>query len=272
MNEQLIEKKAAQKARELLAEEKQQKELKEAEFREWMEKEKQKENNDKPVKAAKTKKATKVTKPAASKKVAAKPAKPVVLVVRMSGCVVEDINSYHDLTTSVNVVTIGATTDSTSATTSNTARSSTAQWAEKGESGRVKEAWAAEVEGRGDNATTGALVVQGGAGIAKSLKTSDRSLKEDITSLDDAVGFINSLRPVLYRFKYGNGEAKSMGLVAQDGLDLCQEYGMPEGLVLKWDDHYTLDYSQLLAPLIRCNQQLFYMLTEMAEHLERLEK
>ncbi|KAJ3271968.1 hypothetical protein HK104_004597, partial [Borealophlyctis nickersoniae] len=134
------------------------------------------------------------------------------------------------------------------------------------------------------NSTTGALTVSGGVGIAKKLyvgstitctsltQTSDRNLKEDITALDDAVGFVNSLQPVSYRFKRNSRKDKSMGLIAQDVLTACKKYTMPGDLVKEeLDGHYTLDYSQLLAPLIRSHQQMFNMLITLAARLERLE-
>ncbi|KAJ3278915.1 hypothetical protein HK104_001926, partial [Borealophlyctis nickersoniae] len=114
------------------------------------------------------------------------------------------------------------------------------------------------------SATTGALVVAGGVGIAKSLKvgttitctslsqTSDKNLKEDITDLDNTYGFINALRP--------------------DILAVCRAYKMPEDLVKQESDgYYSLDYSQLLAPMIRCQQGLFDMIVTLMERVAKLE-
>ncbi|KAJ3245735.1 hypothetical protein HK104_007937, partial [Borealophlyctis nickersoniae] len=102
--------------------------------------------------------------------------------------------------------------------------------------------------------------------------TSDRNAKEDIGTLDDTVGFINALQPVSYRFKGNSREAKAMGLIAQDVLEVSKRYGIPEGLVRETDGRYTLDYSQLIAPLIRSQQQMYFMMLTLEERINQLEQ
>ncbi|KAJ3267849.1 hypothetical protein HK104_005591, partial [Borealophlyctis nickersoniae] len=135
------------------------------------------------------------------------------------------------------------------------------------------------------SATTGALVVNGGWGIAKRLRvsttitctsltqTSDRNLKKEIEPLSDkALQFILSLRPVSYKFKRNPKISKSMGLIAQDVETACLESSMPSELVKCENGTYGIQYAQLIAPLIRAVQQQNDLIELLSLKLERLER
>ncbi|KAL7680590.1 putative intramolecular chaperone auto-processing domain-containing protein [Plasmopara halstedii] len=82
-------------------------------------------------------------------------------------------------------------------------------------------------------------------------KSSDRRLKENITSISISLEYYDKLEPVSYNWK-GESKAK-LGLIAQDAMKVCGEMVsiMPnENMTAEGDNdlegyQYTLDYSQL---------------------------
>ncbi|WII70684.1 tail fiber domain-containing protein [Bdellovibrio sp. 22V] len=92
-----------------------------------------------------------------------------------------------------------------------------------------------------------------------TIQTSDRRLKKDIQDLNVGLRFINSLRPV--SFKWRSDEPSSApthwGLIAQELHDQVNREGTDNvGVVSKKDDYYGVNYSELVGPLINAVKEL----------------
>jgi trimeric autotransporter adhesin len=100
---------------------------------------------------------------------------------------------------------------------------------------------------------------------------SDRRLKDNIRALDDAtVGNLLKLRPVSYTWrdpKYGTGE--KLGFIAQEVEEV-----MPALITTATDAKKTksMDYTQLISPLVKGFQTLFHDVKELLTRVEKNEK
>lgn len=117
---------------------------------------------------------------------------------------------------------------------------------------------------------------------------SDRRLKNHIDTIDkpNAVSFIKSLNPVLYSFKSDQDNEKHLGFYAQDVKDsdiwdtsIVRESSNINGTEDNFDNIFTLDYTQLHAPVIAALQSaldkidtLESRISELEDYIETLKK
>ncbi|MBO9667014.1 MAG: tail fiber domain-containing protein [Bdellovibrio sp.] len=98
-----------------------------------------------------------------------------------------------------------------------------------------------------------------------TIQTSDRRLKTDIKDIDLGLDFINSLQPMSYKWKADFGKENSKthwGFMAQDLESQVQKSlrsENPVGLIShdNKDEYYGVNYSELIAPLVKAIQQLY---------------
>jgi len=173
---------------------------------------------------------------------------------------------------------------------------------------------------------SGALQVQGGLGISKSLftggnvlpaidntsaigstsnrwtavyavngtiQTSDENLKSDIKPLEIGLDFVKKLKPIAYKmprprtredkeeetFKLDKATEKlytahHMGVSAQQVREAIKYTGLKDfaGVVQAEDGTYMMNYSQLIAPLIKAIQELTEMREKDRESIKYLKK
>lgn len=81
---------------------------------------------------------------------------------------------------------------------------------------------------------------------------SDRRLKRDIRTIDDALGLILTLRGVSFQWKEQKGERRSYGFIAQEVKEVLPE------LVTRGPDgvHYALDYTNFVGILAQAIKEL----------------
>lgn len=84
------------------------------------------------------------------------------------------------------------------------------------------------------------------------LQTSDEREKTDIEPTKLGLDFINSLAPVSYRWREGEDKSAHQGVIAQNVLAAAE--GEPCGV--SGGDRLSLNYSELIGPLIRAVQEL----------------
>ncbi len=92
-------------------------------------------------------------------------------------------------------------------------------------------------------------------------ETSDMDKKQDIKDECLGLDFVNSLRPVTYKFKDGN-EVRH-GVVAQDVLRSLEKFD-GKGIVFQ-DSTLSIEYTQLISILIKSVQDLSAMLQKESE-------
>jgi hypothetical protein len=115
-----------------------------------------------------------------------------------------------------------------------------------------------------------------------TIQTSDVRKKREITDSDLGLDFINSLRPVSYRWKAGPDNDLHYGLIAQETEKAVDEAKTKAGnkvqpgeqVIISHDsktDVYGLKYTELLSPMIKAIQQLCDELTAFAARVIALE-
>lgn len=104
------------------------------------------------------------------------------------------------------------------------------------------------------------------------LTTSDENEKQDIVPLEAGLDFVNRLEPIRFRFKTGSVDTVHMGLGARSTRRLLEEEGMEAyGLVDGKDEPWGMNYSELVAPLIKAVQQLTQRVVELETRLAGVE-
>ena len=92
------------------------------------------------------------------------------------------------------------------------------------------------------------------------IQTSDKREKKDIETIKLGLNFINDLNPVSYKWKDGNNTNKKYGLIAQEVEESLIKNGIHNKKeIIKYDeesDRYGINYSELIAPLIKSVQEL----------------
>ena len=138
--------------------------------------------------------------------------------------------------------------------------------------------------GRNQNAGEGAIVAiaastgnwslwgngkVGGAGSFQN--TSDRRAKNNIEDINLGSDFIKKLKPVSYKLNEDTDNKTMFGFVAQDILEVLDEYGLNEknsSIVTpigpSTGSLYTMGMAELISPLVKAVQEL----TQRIEELE----
>lgn len=109
---------------------------------------------------------------------------------------------------------------------------------------------------------------------------SDRNIKTDIADSDLGLAFVNALRPVSYKMipALSNSGRTHYGLIAQEVEDVLTGLGKTSqqfaGLCKDKDDHgvdhYSLRYEQFIAALIKANQELSTLVSNLRADVETL--
>ena len=95
--------------------------------------------------------------------------------------------------------------------------------------------------------------------------------KKDIEDSDLGLSFINSVRPVKYKFKSDKQGSKSRyGIVAQEVIEVLKTIDKEDfaGIETSDPDKLGADYIQLVAPLIKAVQELSAQVESLKEQLE----
>lgn len=97
-----------------------------------------------------------------------------------------------------------------------------------------------------------------------TIQTSDKRLKKDISVLSLGEDFINSLNPVQYRWKTEeNDKTVHFGFIAQDVDKKLKDQKVGSNGVVNYDkasDRFGVNYSELIAPIVKSIQELFQRL------------
>lgn len=101
--------------------------------------------------------------------------------------------------------------------------------------------------------------------VIGTIQTSDSRYKSNIRDLTFGLDFVKSLRPVSYQWK-ADTSVTHFGLVAQEVENLLSplEYGMVQAGEIK-----GMNYSELIAPLVKAVQQLATKVEELEEQLRK---
>jgi hypothetical protein len=118
-----------------------------------------------------------------------------------------------------------------------------------------------------------------------SVESSDKKIKTDICDLSDdfCLYLINNLSPKSYKFNNATTPRTKYGFIAQEVEQLLNNIGMTTndcGLVCKSkpdepdgeDNHYGLNYLNLIAPIVKVIQNLNIKTQELEEEIEQLKK
>ena len=92
---------------------------------------------------------------------------------------------------------------------------------------------------------------------------SDRRLKEDITDFD--LNMARRLRPVQFHFK-GSDKIR-YGFIAQEVAEV-----MPDAVSENKDGYFTLNYNELIAPILALVQEQDKRITSLENRLKALEE
>ncbi len=120
-------------------------------------------------------------------------------------------------------------------------------------------------------AGTGAISMGGSLTVSGNLiNASDRRLKSDIAPLTSGLDLILKLNPVSYRLNSDLSGRAHFGLIAQEVVGVV---GAAHSLVTHdaAADQYGLSYHQLIAPLIRGEQELNAEITALKARVKQLE-
>lgn len=113
---------------------------------------------------------------------------------------------------------------------------------------------------------------------SSTISTSDRTLKNTITTSDLGLDFINQLKPVSYKFNDGTSGRIHYGLISQDVEDILTNIGKTgadfagfckdknsrietnadgsDSVIEEDGENYSLRYEEFIAPLIKAVQEL----------------
>ena len=111
------------------------------------------------------------------------------------------------------------------------------------------------------------------AGIAIPLTiTSDRRAKKEITQSDLGLDFINDLNPVSYIRIKDQEKSKEYGFIAQEIEAIFLSKGVGKTSFIKVDDkgNYSLRYNDLIAILVKANQELSNKINKQGAVIESL--
>ena len=103
---------------------------------------------------------------------------------------------------------------------------------------------------------------------------SDQRLKASIQPLDAGLDFIKELAPVTYRYKHDARGADVFGLLAQDISMVLNKYGMENNRLVTSNpvsDYLSVNYLDLVAPMIKAIQELDEAAAEKDERIATLE-
>ncbi len=120
------------------------------------------------------------------------------------------------------------------------------------------------------------LDVNGAVNATEFITVSDKRLKEDVKESKLGLDFINDLKPVSYKMK--NDNKTKEGFLAQDIEESLNKLNINKentSLINFKNDKYSLEYLELLGPLIKSIQELSEQnkqLNKRREHLENLLK
>lgn len=92
--------------------------------------------------------------------------------------------------------------------------------------------------------------------------SSDINMKKDIQTTQLGLNFVNRINPVSYRWKDGDGRVRH-GVIAQQLREIVDEFGVEFGDLA--DDSKSLNYSGLIAPIIKAIQELSNQIREIKE-------
>ena len=100
------------------------------------------------------------------------------------------------------------------------------------------------------------------AGIGLSLMASDERVKHTIEEITNATDMLRSLRPVSFYYKEefsANPELKHYGFIAQEFKDVLPDATFYDHTI----DKYCIDTKDLIAILVRANQELTARVTRL---------
>lgn len=110
------------------------------------------------------------------------------------------------------------------------------------------------------NGVVGSIVTSGSSTAYNT--TSDKRLKEDIGSFD-GLAIVNALNPREFSWKADN--TKDIGLYAQEVLEV-----LPNAVSGSEEEHYQLDYSKIVTPLIMALKQQQEQINNLQAEVEKL--
>ncbi len=126
---------------------------------------------------------------------------------------------------------------------------------------------------------TGALRYTAVYAVNGAIQTSDERQKKNITNSDLGLDFINKLRPVSYNWKTGEDKSVHYGLIAQETEKIVNESrgvasNEPTPIVDydKESDRYGIRYTELLSPVIKAIQEIYFKLVGHDEKITELER
>jgi len=106
---------------------------------------------------------------------------------------------------------------------------------------------------------------------------SDEKLKKNIEECTLGIDFISKIEPKTYHMtSQPDDDLKNHGFVAQQIEKVCLEHNLnPQSIVTKprsEEDSYHLDYTQLIAPMVKAIQEQQKMINEMRAELDKLKQ
>lgn len=106
------------------------------------------------------------------------------------------------------------------------------------------------------------------------LQTSDLRLKSNIVDIPSSLGlsFVNSLKPATFNLNTDLDGKRHMGLIAQDVEVIINKIGQTALALLDKDEtsgRYSMNYMQLLAPLVKAIQELSARVVSLEEKVKR---
>lgn len=99
---------------------------------------------------------------------------------------------------------------------------------------------------------------------------SDRKLKQGIEDLDLGLEFIEKLKPKAYSYTADSSHNKRFGLIAQDVEEILEEDDITSSIVINDNDTRNINYSELIAPLIKAVQELSAIVKQQQNEIEQL--
>ena len=102
---------------------------------------------------------------------------------------------------------------------------------------------------------------------------SDLKLKEKIEDINLGIDFIKDLHPVQFFYK-SKQEKKHYGLIAQELKNVLDKYSIESNELIDYDEKtniYSINYTELLSPLIKSIQELDTKLEKSNKKIKELE-
>jgi hypothetical protein len=102
-----------------------------------------------------------------------------------------------------------------------------------------------------------------------TIQTSDERLKRDVVDLPQGLSFLQSLRPVAYRWKEDTGNSQlRFGFIAQE----VEKEVPPDAALISRGEILGMNYSELIAPLIKAVQELSAQVAQLQVRIRNLEE